>query len=149
MKSDRTHKNQIRHTRCKKCLITVVSFCKKTDFLEYSMWFQKGKVGIPVTLFHFKVEKRTYSCTERSWSRTGQVALVLSIMSFSLSPRSGLQLNLVEEAEEVEELHLKLPPRLSVQELRCLSVWEGDSELGAAFLRFPTRVPKIGWAAEL
>jgi len=58
--------------------------------------------------------------------------------------RSGLELNLVEEAEEVEELHLKLPPRLSVQELRCLSVWEGDSELGAAFLRFPTRVPKIG-----
>ena len=36
----------------------------------------------------------------------------------------------MEEAEEVEELHLKLPPRLSVQELRCLSVWEGDSELG-------------------
>ena len=62
----------------------------------------------------------------------------------SPSPRSGLELNLVEEAEEVEELHLKLPPRLSVQELRCLSVWEGDSELGAAFLRFPTRVPKIG-----
>ena len=67
----------------------------------------------------------------------------------SLSPRSGLQLNLVEEAEEVEELHLKLPPPLSVQELRCLSVWEGDSELGAAFLRFPTRVPKIGWTLEL
>ena len=46
----------------------------------------------------------------------------------------------------MEELHLKLPPLLDVHDLRCLSVWEGDSELGAAFLRFPTRVPKIGWA---
>jgi len=58
--------------------------------------------------------------------------------------RSGLELNLLEETSEVEELHLKLPPLFDVHDLRCLSVWEGDSELGAAFLRFPTRVPKIG-----
>ena len=50
----------------------------------------------------------------------------------------------MEETSEVEELHLKLPPLFDVHDLRCLSVWEGDSELGAAFLRFPTRVPKIG-----
>ena len=125
---------------------------KKTD-KHWKIWsiFLGGKPGIDGFLISSKilqVEKGTDSCLEGSGSWTRQVELVwrhfrgLSLCVF----RSGLELNLLEETSEVEELHLKLPPLFDVHDLRCLSVWEGDSELGAAFLRFPTRVPKIGWA---
>ena len=53
--------------------------------------------------------------------------------------------NLIEDTKKLderselfsEEVMFGLPPGLTVQDTKCLSVWRGDTEIGAAHLRWP------------
>jgi len=61
--------------------------------------------------------------------------------------RPGFNLNLLFDVfpeSDIEELEIELPSSMSIKDVSCVSVWEGDTELGAAFLRFPDKDTKDG-----
>merc|ERR1711892_921672 len=56
-----------------------------------------------------------------------------------------LDYNDVEADEEsFDEISLVLPGTLSLEDIRCLSVWDGDTEVGSAFLAWTGGLLRLG-----
>merc|ERR1712002_543991 len=63
----------------------------------------------------------------------------------SLEYKVDLEFNDLEtEDDNFEEERLVLPGTLTVEDIRCMSVWSGDTEVGFAHLAWPRRTPKDG-----
>eukprot|EP00090_Calanus_glacialis_P001598 TRINITY_DN11160_c0_g1_i6.p1 TRINITY_DN11160_c0_g1~~TRINITY_DN11160_c0_g1_i6.p1 ORF type:complete len:197 (-),score=60.21 TRINITY_DN11160_c0_g1_i6:99-689(-) len=62
-----------------------------------------------------------------------------------LDYQADLDYNDVEGGEErLEEKRMVLPGSLTVEDVRCMSVWDGNREVGYAHLAWAKRTPKNG-----
>jgi len=62
-----------------------------------------------------------------------------------LEYKVDLEFNDLEtEDDNFEEERMVLPGTLTVEDIRCMSVWSGDTEVGYAHLAWPRRTPKDG-----
>jgi len=49
-----------------------------------------------------------------------------------------------EDDESFEETRMLLPGTLTVEDIRCMSIWSLDTEVGYTHLAWPRRLPKAG-----
>jgi len=85
------------------------------------------------------------SMEHSSWSNTETFFWREKSCFPSLEYKVDLEFNDLEtEEENFEEEKMVLPATLSVEDIRCMSVWTGDTEVGSAHLSWPRRTPKAG-----